>query len=183
MSVGTVSISLIGDKVAKWIGSDQLVWSAATLIGIAFTRHYHGQFSGNYDVLYVSVWLCRRCCCFNFQHCNRNCCRAARSQSLYRSEHCCWCCDGYRPSLSRSHCQIATRLAGDCVFATDCCGLTEREREAAILIVHGKSNREIAEAMTIGVKTVETYVTRILNKLGFDSRVQIATWAMEKGLK
>jgi len=51
------------------------------------------------------------------------------------------------------------------------------------LIVHGKSNREIAEAMTIGVKTVETYVTRILNKLGFDSRVQIATWAMEKGLK
>ena len=35
MSVGIVSISLIGDKVAKWIGNDQLVWSAATLIGIA----------------------------------------------------------------------------------------------------------------------------------------------------
>ncbi len=31
-------------------------------------------------------------------------------------------------------------------------------------------------------KTVETYVTRILGKLGFDSRVQIATWAIEKGL-
>jgi DNA-binding NarL/FixJ family response regulator len=62
-------------------------------------------------------------------------------------------------------------------------GLTEREREAAILIAHGKSNREIADAMTVGVKTVETYVTRILNKLGFDSRVQIATWAIEKGLK
>jgi len=37
--------------------------------------------------------------------------------------------------------------------------------------------------MTVGVKTVETYVTRILNKLNFDSRVQIATWAVEKGLK
>jgi DNA-binding CsgD family transcriptional regulator len=61
-------------------------------------------------------------------------------------------------------------------------GLTEREREAALLIAHGKSNREIAEAMTVGVKTVETYVTRILNKLGFDSRVQIATWAIEKGI-
>jgi DNA-binding NarL/FixJ family response regulator len=62
-------------------------------------------------------------------------------------------------------------------------GLTEREREVAILISQGKSNREIAEAMTVGVKTIETYVTRILNKLGFDSRVQIATWAIEKGLK
>jgi DNA-binding CsgD family transcriptional regulator/tetratricopeptide (TPR) repeat protein len=62
-------------------------------------------------------------------------------------------------------------------------GLTAREREVATLIAQGKSNREIADAMTVGVKTIETYVTRILNKLGFDSRVQIATWAMEKGLK
>ncbi len=62
-------------------------------------------------------------------------------------------------------------------------GLTAREREVAALIAQGKSNREIAEAMTVGVKTVETYVTRILNKLGFDSRVQIATWAVEKGLR
>jgi non-specific serine/threonine protein kinase len=62
-------------------------------------------------------------------------------------------------------------------------GLTERERQVAALIAQGKSNREIAEAMTVGIKTIETYVTRILNKLGFDSRVQIATWAVEKGLK
>lgn len=62
-------------------------------------------------------------------------------------------------------------------------GLTAREREVATLIAQGKSNREIAEAMTVGVKTIETYVTRILNKLNFDSRVQIATWAVEKGLR
>jgi non-specific serine/threonine protein kinase len=61
-------------------------------------------------------------------------------------------------------------------------GLTAREREVAALIAHGKSNREIAEAMVVGVRTVETYVTRILNKLVFDSRVQIATWAVERGL-
>lgn len=61
-------------------------------------------------------------------------------------------------------------------------GLTEREREVAVLIAQGKSNREIAEAMVVGVKTVETYITRILNKLGFDSRVQVATWAVAKGL-
>jgi predicted ATPase/DNA-binding CsgD family transcriptional regulator len=62
-------------------------------------------------------------------------------------------------------------------------GLTTREREVAVLIAQGKSNREIAEAMTVGVKTIETYVTRILNKLNFASRVQIATWAVDKGLK
>ena len=61
-------------------------------------------------------------------------------------------------------------------------GLTAREREAAILIARGKTNREIAVAMTVGVKTVETYVTRILNKLGFDSRMQIAVWARDSGL-
>jgi predicted ATPase/DNA-binding CsgD family transcriptional regulator len=62
-------------------------------------------------------------------------------------------------------------------------GLTRREREVAALIAQGKSNREIANEMTVGLKTVETYVTRILNKLGFGSRVHIATWAVEKGLK
>jgi len=60
-------------------------------------------------------------------------------------------------------------------------GLTAREREAAMLIAQGKSNREIAESMTVGIKTVETYITRILNKLGFSSRVQVATWVMENG--
>lgn len=61
-------------------------------------------------------------------------------------------------------------------------GLSAREREVVALIAQGRSNREIAEAMSVSLKTVETYVTRILHKLGFDSRVQIATWAVEKGL-
>jgi DNA-binding CsgD family transcriptional regulator len=62
-------------------------------------------------------------------------------------------------------------------------GLTARERDVVVLIAQGKSNREIAQAMTVGIKTVETYVTRILKKLNLVSRVQIATWAIEKGLR
>jgi DNA-binding NarL/FixJ family response regulator len=79
----------------------------------------------------------------------------------------------------------ATELLGESIRAEKekFGGLTAREREVAAWIAQGKSNREIAEAMTVGVKTIETYVTRILNKLNFDSRVQIATWAVEKGLK
>jgi predicted ATPase/DNA-binding CsgD family transcriptional regulator len=61
-------------------------------------------------------------------------------------------------------------------------GLSQRELEVVVLIAQGKSNREIAETMTVRVKTVETYITRIMNKLGFDSRVQIATWAAKLGL-
>jgi non-specific serine/threonine protein kinase len=60
--------------------------------------------------------------------------------------------------------------------------LTARERQVAALIAKGMSNREIAETMVLGKRTVETYVSRILHKLSFDSRVQIATWAVEKGL-
>ena len=52
----------------------------------------------------------------------------------------------------------------------------------AALIAQGRSNREIAQAMVVGTRTVETYVTRILNRLGFNSRVQIATWAKDQGL-
>jgi predicted ATPase/DNA-binding CsgD family transcriptional regulator len=61
-------------------------------------------------------------------------------------------------------------------------GLTPRELEVAILIAQGKTNRQIADALVVGLRTVETYVSRILNKLSYDSRVQIATWAIEQGL-
>jgi non-specific serine/threonine protein kinase len=61
-------------------------------------------------------------------------------------------------------------------------GLTAREVETARLIARGLSNREIAAAMVVSAKTVETYVTRILGKLGLSSRTQIALWAAERGL-
>jgi predicted ATPase/DNA-binding CsgD family transcriptional regulator len=61
-------------------------------------------------------------------------------------------------------------------------GLTEREREVAALIAQGKSNREIAEMLVVTVRTIEAHITRILDKLGFKSRTEIATWAVAKGL-
>ena len=61
-------------------------------------------------------------------------------------------------------------------------GLSRREREVVSWVVQGKTNREIAELMVVRPRTVETYITRIHNKLSFNSRVQIATWALEAGL-
>jgi DNA-binding CsgD family transcriptional regulator/predicted transcriptional regulator len=61
-------------------------------------------------------------------------------------------------------------------------GLTEREHEVASHIAQGESNHEIAEALVVSERTVESHVTNILNKLGFTSRVQIRKWAVEKGI-
>jgi DNA-binding NarL/FixJ family response regulator len=61
-------------------------------------------------------------------------------------------------------------------------GLTARERDVAALVSRGLSNREIADALVLGERTVQTHVGHILNKLGFSSRAQIAAWAAERGL-
>ena len=54
--------------------------------------------------------------------------------------------------------------------------LTEREHEVAALVAHGLSNKDIAARLVISRRTAESHIRHILNKLGFDSRVQIAAW-------
>jgi DNA-binding CsgD family transcriptional regulator len=61
-------------------------------------------------------------------------------------------------------------------------GLTARQRNVVVLVGRGKSNREIADALVFGERTVETHVSHILDKLGFTSRAQIAAWAAERRL-
>lgn len=57
--------------------------------------------------------------------------------------------------------------------------LTEREHEVALLIADGRTNQEIAGKLVISRRTAEGHVNRILRKLGFDSRSQIAAWAAQ----
>ena len=61
-------------------------------------------------------------------------------------------------------------------------GLTERELEVAAQIGQGKSNAEIAVLLVVSKRTVETYVSSVLSKLGLTSRSQIALWARDRGL-
>lgn len=60
--------------------------------------------------------------------------------------------------------------------------LTRREREVATLVAQGMTSREIAAALVLGERTIETHVSSILGKLGFSSRREIAAWAVEVGL-
>jgi len=61
--------------------------------------------------------------------------------------------------------------------------LSPREREVAALITRGQTNRQIADALVIGERTVHTHVANILAKLELSSRTQIATWGIEQGLR
>ncbi|GAA3649432.1 LuxR family transcriptional regulator [Nocardioides ginsengisoli] len=59
-------------------------------------------------------------------------------------------------------------------------GLTTRELQVARLVADGMSNKEIAARLVISLRTAEGHVVRILTKLGFKSRSQIATWVAEQ---
>jgi predicted ATPase/DNA-binding CsgD family transcriptional regulator len=61
-------------------------------------------------------------------------------------------------------------------------GLTERERAVAALIAQGKSNHEIATALVVSKRTVETHVGNIMSKIGATTRAHVAAWAIAKGL-
>ena len=56
-------------------------------------------------------------------------------------------------------------------------GLTRREREVALLVAEGMSNREIAQRLVISQRTAESHIEHVLRKLGYASRAEIAGWA------
>jgi non-specific serine/threonine protein kinase len=60
--------------------------------------------------------------------------------------------------------------------------LTERERQVAVLVAQGLSNRQIAERLIITTNTAGVHVVHILDKLGLHSRAQIAAWVVARGL-
>jgi DNA-binding NarL/FixJ family response regulator len=59
--------------------------------------------------------------------------------------------------------------------------LTGREREVAVAIGRGKSNAEIGRELYMSIATVKAHVSRLLEKLKFNNRVQIALLAHDAG--
>ncbi|KAA1422342.1 response regulator transcription factor [Mumia zhuanghuii] len=60
--------------------------------------------------------------------------------------------------------------------------LTEREREVMRLIARGYAYKEVAKALFISVKTVETHVSSVLRKLQLSSRHELTRWASDRRL-
>ncbi|WP_345714280.1 response regulator transcription factor, partial [Kineococcus glutinatus] len=67
-----------------------------------------------------------------------------------------------------------TRPAGE--------ALTPREGEVLELVALGRSNREVAQALSISAKTVSVHVSNILAKLGAAGRTEAVAVARRRGL-
>lgn len=105
----------------------------------------------------------------------------------------------HRPSLSLA--EIARELTGevtagsvdaaaaDAVLASlgvegrvghrNAGGVSDRELEVCRLIARGKMNKEIAELLGISLRTVQTHVAHVFDKLGVHSRSGVAVWMVE----
>jgi DNA-binding NarL/FixJ family response regulator len=81
---------------------------------------------------------------------------------------------------------IAGKLLGratqraDVVLGDDA-DLSERETEVLRLTAAGHSHKAMAAELRVSVKSVETYKSRGMDKLGFKSRVQLVRYALSKG--
>jgi DNA-binding NarL/FixJ family response regulator len=60
--------------------------------------------------------------------------------------------------------------------------LTPRERDVVQYIARGYSYRKTAEALFVSVKTVETHMGHIFDKLGVASRYELAMKAFQSGM-
>ncbi len=78
--------------------------------------------------------------------------------------------------------QAAARLLREVKAPDNSETLTDREAEVLRLLAKGRSNKEIAQALIIGEKTVKTHVSNILAKLNVPSRTQAALFAVRIGM-
>ena len=60
--------------------------------------------------------------------------------------------------------------------------LTTREREIVQLLAEGKSNKEVASALNISIKTAETHRTNIMNKLDLRSVTELVRYAVRNNI-
>jgi len=80
---------------------------------------------------------------------------------------------------------LAERLAAELESASEKAPhekLTDREYHLLCLIANGKGSREIAEELSLSVKTVSTHRARILEKMGMKSNAELTHYAIQNSL-
>jgi two-component system response regulator NreC len=86
------------------------------------------------------------------------------------------------PTVARSLVNDFLRRADGAQEQESLGGLSDRERQVLRMIAEGVSNREIAEALVLSVKTVERHRANIMEKLGLHNRTALVKYAIRKGL-
>ncbi|BFU96090.1 MAG: Transcriptional regulatory protein LiaR [Nitrospira sp.] len=73
-------------------------------------------------------------------------------------------------------------LSGVDARDVDASTLSKREREVLTMVVEGYTHRQIAERLGVSIKSVESYRTRVQEKLGLQTRVELHRYALARGL-
>ncbi len=60
--------------------------------------------------------------------------------------------------------------------------LTPTETKVVELVAKGKSNREVAEILSVSQRTIESHVSNMLNKTSLHNRTELARWAIENSI-
>ena len=60
--------------------------------------------------------------------------------------------------------------------------LTDREKEVLQLLAEGRSNKEVATLLELGLSTVETHRANLMQKLGLHNTAEIVLYAVRKGI-
>jgi DNA-binding NarL/FixJ family response regulator len=86
-------------------------------------------------------------------------------------------------SNARSSAALAATTTSAPVLASEYpAALSAREVEVLRLVAQGATNRQIAATLVISIKTVNSHVAHILNKIGCDNRTAATTFAIQHGL-
>lgn len=87
------------------------------------------------------------------------------------------------PSIGRRIFEkLARQQAADAGASAPVAALSEREADILRLIVQGHTNRQIAAALSLSVRTVEYHRANLMDKLGLHSRAELVRYAAEHGL-
>ena len=105
--------------------------------------------------------------------------RAVESELIY-AIHAVWRGDLYvHPAMTRALLQdLHSTLVADEAPVEP---LTPREMEVLRLIAEGHTNRQIAEVLSISIRTVESHRANLMSKLGLHSRVELVRYAKRHG--
>ncbi|CAN5644816.1 hypothetical protein BH23CHL2_BH23CHL2_03510 [soil metagenome] len=88
---------------------------------------------------------------------------------------------GAEPALQRAA-EVAAQLSTRRGKRVHPAGLTPREVEVLQLVADGLTDAEVAERLFVSPRTVNSHLTSVYNKLGVNSRVEAARFAVEQGL-
>jgi DNA-binding NarL/FixJ family response regulator len=88
----------------------------------------------------------------------------------------------FSPKVSETLRNVLMRTSEEGVSALTCDKLSEREREVTRLLAEGKNNKEVATALALSVRTVETHRANIMRKLELNSIVGLVHYAVRHQL-